>query len=92
MHMFMLGSSYSHIGMIHLQKINRLPVSEREESHIGTTVFKDWDMIVTSYINVFKPSYNRCNTRLQMALNILLHKTSKGQQLHLFLDQKYGLK
>ena len=63
----------SHIGAAYFKKINWLPVSERVESCIATTVFKYWNRIVPSYINdMFKPSYKRYNTRSQMALDIPL--------------------
>ena len=53
---------------------NNLAVSERVESCIATTVFKYWNGIVPSYTNNM-PSYNKYNTKSQIALDIPLQKT-----------------
>ena len=62
-----------HIDAVCFRKINWLAVFERVESCIATIVYKYGNGIIPSNINgVFKLSYNRYNTRLQMALNIIL--------------------
>ena len=72
---------FSYIDVAHFRKINQFTVSERVESYITTPVFKYCNGIVPSYINdIFKPQYNRYNTRSQMALDIPLRKTNTGQQ------------
>ena len=82
-----------HIGAAHFRKINWLPVSERVESCITTTVCKYWNEIIPSNINdVFKLSYNSYNTRSQMALDIPLRKISTGQQALSFLGPKIWTK
>ena len=49
--------------------------------------------IVSSYINdLFKPSYKRCNSRSQMALDIPLRKTNTGQQTLSFVQPKIWTK
>ena len=69
---------HSSIGAIHLRKINWLPISERVKSCIAVTLFKYWNVIVPSHINMFKLSYNRYNTRSQMALDKPLRKRKTG--------------
>ena len=71
--------SHSHIGVIHLQKVNWLWLSQGIESCMSTTVFKYWNKTVPSVVHqctingIFKPSYNRYNTRLQMTVDVTLH-------------------
>ena len=84
---------HSHIGAIHLRKINWLPVSERVESCIVRLFFKYYNGIVPSYINdMFKPSSNKYNTGSQMALDISQQKINTGEKALIFLERKYGLK
>ena len=54
--------------------------SERVESCIATIVFKYWNGIAP------RPSYNRCNTKSQVAL---AKKQIQGNKLYLIFDQKY---
>ena len=71
----------SRIDRTHFRQINWLPDSERVESYIAATGFKYLNRIVPLYINYrFKPSYNRYNTRSEMALDIPLQKTNTRQQ------------
>ena len=45
---------------------------------------------IVPFINdMFKPSYNRYNTKLPMTLDT--HLRIQGSKLYLFLDQKHGL-
>lgn len=62
------------------------------ESCTVTTVFKYWNSIVPYINNMFKPSFNRYNTRSQMTLKAPLLKTNAGQQALSFLGLKCGLK
>ena len=79
----------SHINPSHFRKINQLPVSDRVEYCIANTVFQYWNGIVPGYINeIFRPSLCRYSTRLQMALDIPLRKTNKGQKSLSFLGPK----
>ena len=65
----------------HFRKINWLPIKCRVELSNSTAVFKYWKGIAPSYPNnMFKPSLNNYKTRLQMALNIPLCRTNKGQK------------
>lgn len=91
----------SHIGVSHLRKTNWLPVSERVEFCITTTVFKYRTslyhhilMICLSYINymIHNSSGDKYNTRSQMKLNIPLIKTNKGQQVLSFPGPKIWAK
>ena len=41
---------------------------------------------------MFKPSFNRYNTRSQMALDIPFQKKTQDSKFYLFLDGKYGQK
>ena len=81
--------SRSHIDPSHFRKINWLPVSDRVEYCIGNTIFNYWNGIVPGYIHeMFKPSLCRYSTRSQMALDIPLQKTIKGQKSLSFLRPK----
>ena len=91
----------SHIGEAHLRKTNWLPVSERAEFCMTTTVFKyrtslyhHIAMICLSYINymIYNSSCDKYNTRSQMKLNITLIKTNKGQQVLSFPGPKMWAK
>ena len=72
----------------HFRKIHWLPVERRAELSTSTTVFKYWKGIAPSYLNMFMPSLNNCNTRSQMALDIPIHRTIKGQKSIAFLRPK----
>ena len=54
-------------------------LSQGIESCMSTTVFKYWNKTVPSVVHqctingIFKPSYNRYNTRLQMTVDVTLH-------------------
>ena len=79
----------SHITTLHFRKINWLPVELRVELCTATTIFKFWNQLAPSYFNeIFTPSYNRYNTRSQMALDIPLRKTAIGQKNISFLGPK----
>ena len=81
-----------HISPSHFRKINWLPVEHRVELCTSTTVFKYWKGIAPSYLNdMFMPSLNNYNTRLQMAFDIPLCRTNKGQKVCHFLDQRSGI-
>ena len=84
----------SHIGAAYFGKINWLTVSERVESCTATTVLKYWNGIIVSCIkDLFKPSFNRYNTRSQMTLDIHPYeKQIHDSKLYLFLDRKYKRK
>ena len=78
-----------HINPSHFRKINWLPVEHRVELCTSTTVFKYWKGIAPSYLNdMFMPSLNNYNTRSQMALDIPLCRTNKGQKSMSFLGPK----
>ena len=78
-----------HISPSHFRKINWLPVEHRVELCTSTTVFKYWKGIGPSYQNdMFMPSPNNYNTRSQMALDIPLFRTNKGQKSMSFLGPK----
>ena len=78
-----------HINPSHFRKINWLPVERRVELCTSTTVFKYWKGIAPSYLNdMFMPSLNNYNTRSQMALDIPLCRTNKGQKSMSFLGPK----
>ena len=67
----------------------RFPVERRVEQCTSTTVFKYWKGIPPSYLNdMFMPSLNNYNTRSQMALDIPLCRTNKGQKSMSFLGPK----
>ena len=69
--------------------INWLPVERRVELCTSTTVFKYCKGIATSYLNdMFIPSLKKYNTRSQMALDIPLCRTNKGQNSMPFLGPK----
>ena len=73
----------------HFRKVNLLPVEHRVELCTSTTVFKYWKGIAPSYLNdMFMPSLNNYNTRSQMALDIPLYRTNKGQKSMSFLGPK----
>ena len=68
---------------------NWLPVERRVEICTSTTVFKYWKGIAPSYLNdMFMPLLNNYNTRSQMALDIPLCRTNKGQKSMSFLGPK----
>ena len=78
-----------HINSSHFRKINWLPVEHKVELCTSTTVFKYWKGTAPSYLNdMFIPSLNSYNTRSQMALDILLCRTNKGQKSMSFLGPK----
>ena len=73
--------SSCHTALTHFRKINWVPTSVKVESCVATTVFKNWNGTVPSYINdISHPSLNRHNTGSQMTLDIPLRKTNTGQQ------------
>ena len=79
----------THISAIHFRKINWLPVEHRVELCTATTVFKFWNQLTLSYFeDIFTPSFNKYNTRSQMALDIPLRKTIIGQKSISFLRPK----
>ena len=78
--------SRQHLGPEEFRKINWLPTKERVEQRIVTSVFKYWKGNAPAYVNeIFIPSPNTYNTRLQMALDIPLRKTNLGQKNLSFL-------
>ena len=78
-----------HINPSRFRKINWFPVERWVELCTSTTVFKYWKGIVPSYLNdMFVPSQNNYNTRSQMALDIPLCRTIKGQKTMSFLRPK----
>ena len=82
-------SPRSHISITHFRKISWLPVELKMELCTATTVFKYWNQLTPSYFNeIFTPSFNRYNTRSQIALDIPLRKTVLGQKSILFLGPK----
>ena len=79
----------SHISTTYFRKINWLPVEFRVELCTATAEFKYSNQLTSSYFNkIFTPSFNRCNTRSQMALDIPLRKTVLGQKSISFLGPK----
>ena len=81
--------SRGHINPSHFRKINWLPVEPRVELCTSATVFKYWKGIAPSCLNdMFMPSLNNYNTRSQMALDIQLCRTIKGQKSMPFLEPK----
>ena len=78
-----------HISPSHIRKINWLPVERRVELCTSTTAFKYWKGIPQSYLNdIFMSLINKYNTRSQMALDIPLCRTIKGQKSMSFLGSK----
>ena len=90
MHSFLLGApTLCHINPSHFGKINWLLVEHRVELCTSTAAFKYWKGIAPSYLNdMFMPSLNNYNTRSQMALDIPLCRTNKGQKSMSFLGPK----
>ena len=79
----------SHISTTHFRKINWLPVELRVELCTATAVFKYWNHLTPFYFDeIFTPSFNKYNTRSQMALDIPLRKTVLGQKSISFLGPK----
>ena len=80
---------HGHISPSHFRKIIWLPVERKVELLTSTTAFKYWKGIAPSYLNdMFMPSQDNYNTRSQMALDISLCRTSKGQKSMSFLGTK----
>ena len=76
----------THISAIHFNKINWLPVEHRVELCTATTVFKFWNQLTPSYFeDILTPSFNKYNTKSQMALDIPLGKTTIVQKSISFL-------
>ena len=70
-----------HINPSHFRKINWLPVQCRVDLCTSITVFKYWKGIAPFYLNdMVISSLNNYNTRSQMALDIPLCRTNKGQR------------
>ena len=79
----------SHISPSHFRKINWLPVERRVELCSSTNIFKHWKGIAQSYQNeMFMPLLNNYNARSQVALNIPLCRTTKGQKSMPFFGPK----
>ena len=71
------------------RKINCLPVERIIKLCTSATVFKYWKGIAPSYLNdIFMSSRNNYSTRSQMALDIPLCRTIKGQKSMSFLGPK----
>ena len=82
-------SSRTHVSVMHFNKINWLPVEHSVELCTATTVFKFWNKLTPYYFeDIFTPSFNKCDTRSQMALDIPLRKTTIGQKSISFLGPK----
>ena len=82
-------SPRTYISAIHFNKINWLPVEHRAQICTATTVFKFWNQLAPSYFeDIFTPSFNKCNSRSQMVLDIPLRKTTIGQRSISFLGPK----
>ena len=91
MHVSLLGfNPCFHIGVFHLGK-KYLPVSERVEICITTTVFK-YSNRMYNHIIIIKYSYKRYNTISQRTLDIPLQKTNTGQRALSFLGPKIWTK
>ena len=78
-------SPRGHIHPSHFRKINWPPAERRVELCTSTTVFKYWKGIGPSNLNNY-------NARSQMALNITLFRTIKGQKSMSFLGPKIWTK
>ena len=79
----------THISAIHFNKINWLPVEHRVETCTRTTVFKFWNQLTPfCFEDIFKPSFNKYNTKPQLALDIPLRKTTIGKKSISFLGPK----
>ena len=79
----------THISAIHFRKINWLPIEHRVELCTATTVLKFWNQLTPSHFeDIFTPSFNKYDTRSQMALDIPLRKTTIGQKSISFLRTK----
>ena len=89
--MFLLGAPTSlSYKLIPFQKINWLPVESSVELCTSTTDFKYWKGIAPPNLNdMFMPSLNNYNTGSQMALDIPLCRTNKGQKSMSFLGPKF---
>ena len=77
-----------HVNTYHSKKINWFLLVCRVELCTSMTVFKYGKGIAPSYLNMFMPSLNNRNTRLQMPFDIPLCKTIKGQKSMSFLAPK----
>ena len=78
-----------HISTTQFRKINWLPVELRVVLCTATIVFKYWKQLTPSCFNeIFTPSFNKYNTRSQMALDTPLQKTVFGQKSISFLGPK----
>ena len=78
-----------HINPSHFRKINWLSVERRVELCTSTNVFKYCKGIAPSFLNnMFMPSINNYNTRSELALDIPLFRTIKGQESMSFLGPK----
>ena len=73
---------------LNIRKMHWLPVSERVESCIGTTVFKYQNGIVPNVDDILQTLLNRYNTTSQKALDKPLRKTNTGQQALSMLGPK----
>ena len=79
----------THISAIHFRKINWLPVEHRVELCTATTVFKFWNQLTPFYFeDIFTPTFNKYNTRSQVALDIPLRKATIRQKSISFLGPK----
>ena len=74
-------NSRHHIGAKEFDEINWLPMKERVEQRIATSVFKYWKGTSPFYVNeLFVSSRNIFKARPHMALEIPLRKSNLGQK------------
>ena len=72
-------STRTHISALHFNEINWPPVEHRVELCAATIVFKFLNQLTPSYFeDIFRPSFNKYDTRSKMALHIPLRKTTIG--------------
>ena len=90
MHKSVLGPpARGHINPSHFREINWLSVERRVELCTSTNVFKYCKGIAPSFLNnMFMSSINNYNTRSELALDIPLFRTIKGQESMSFLGPK----
>ena len=85
--------SRKHISNEHFHKLNWLPINQRFQQCVTSTVFKFVQNKCPAYMNeVFRPAENmRINTRNSfLKLNILFEKPVPGKRVCLILDLLFG--
>ena len=86
---FCLGlPTRGHTGPSHFRKINRLLVERRVELYTSTTENTGMEKGPYYLNDIFMPSLNNYNTRLEITLEMLLCRENNGQKIMSFLCPK----